>query len=411
MPNRKPRSQAPSQLPGGRAHAQQSAIQQKTGVTIAELQGMFLNAKVKFFQNLRKLVAPHYETHGWGPIHEAMRDEAALRRQGGYRSNSQTATWMPMDVDNAWKRLDGGGGPAPPSLISPPPRTSGYCPGVHVVLCGIGDPESQTIYEEDAGVGLCYNTGTKNHEDAKANDQEPLIGPDDVGIKYTGYMTVKFKSWQWLKHKVACGAMGDYLGNLNKDTTLFTHMRRPHRTEDSVDHGFDFACLNDQIKRANYLFSGDISQYPRPKEDDADMYELPGAKILHDITKDEITPPEFRFRPKVCYSQSSDYTMQDYQSVSSNSDGMGYGGKMYFHQELKQSLTKWRDISVFMVGDTIIQIAMSKGDWIDPDAHHSGFTADRCFTNWRRFNPAPQNATTEEAKKKEAELGRFVTFQ
>ncbi|KAF4944304.1 hypothetical protein FGADI_12788 [Fusarium gaditjirri] len=73
---------------------------------------------------------------------------------------------------------------------------------------------------------------------------------------------------------------------------------------------------------------------------------------------------------------------------TSSNDGMDHYGKVYLHQEYKQSLTEWGEISVFMVGDTIIQIAMSKGDWTDADAHHAVFIAYRCFKTWRRLNPA-----------------------
>ncbi|KAF5638949.1 uncharacterized protein FTJAE_5020 [Fusarium tjaetaba] len=465
------RSQAPSQRPEARILNQQNAIAEKTGTTVAELQGMFSTAKLR---------------HGWVAIHEAIQAEVAQRQQGVYRSSSKTAAWMPIDVSNAKKRLDGGAGAALPLPTPLPPTKSGDRPEVHIVLCAIGDPESQSLYgehgvrsidvtptddfqgllldtldvefyeklEEEAGVGLCYNTGIKAYEEAEANGEELPEGPDTSRVtvhgivitllwaQYTGRITVEFKSWEWLQQKVKEGTIGAYLGNFKQDAILFTHMRRPHLSEESVDHQFDVASLNDQIRRANLVFPNNISRYPSPEEDDADMCQLPDARILDVIASDETTPPEFRFRPRVCYSQSRDCTMRGYRGKiivrGSSSTGPGdiqiglsddpkltkllkchtnynhgtdHSANMYFHQELKESVADWGEASVFMVGDTIFSMAMSRGIWTDPDAHHSGFTADRCLTNWHKINRSAQNATRDEARRKEGELRRFAIFQ
>ncbi|KAF5698339.1 hypothetical protein FMUND_15123 [Fusarium mundagurra] len=486
MRQRRPRSQAPSQRPEARILSQQNAIAEKTGTTVAELQGMFSTAKLRFWQDLKKLVDSHFERHGWAAIHEAIQAEVAQRQQGVYRSSSRTAAWMPIDVSNAKKRLDGGAGAALPLPTPLPPTKSGDRPEVHVVLCAIGDPKSQSLrgehgvrsiditptddfqgllldtldtefyekLEEDAGVGLCFNTGAKLYEEAAINQQELPTGPDAVRVtvhgivitllwaQYTGRITVEFKSWEWLQQKVKEGTIGAYLGNFKQDAILFTHMRRPHLSEESVDHRFDVASLNDQVRRANLVFSNSISRYPSPEEDDADMCQLPDARILDAIASDETTPPEFSFRPRVCYSLSRECTMRDFRGMmivrGSSSTGPGdtltgssddpeltalpkchtnynhgtdNSGNVYFHQELRKSVTDWGEVSVFMVGDTIFSMAMSRGIWTDPDSHHSGFTADRCLTNWRKINRRAQNATREEARHKEAELRRFAIFQ
>ncbi|KLO85038.1 Uncharacterized protein LW93_5990 [Fusarium fujikuroi] len=195
---RRSRSQAPSQQSEARILNQQNAIAEKTGRTPADLQGMFPTAKLKFWQDLKKLVDSHSERHGWVAIHEAIQAEVAQRQQGVYRSSSKTAVWMPIDVSNAKRRLDGSAGATVPLPAPLPSNKSGDRPGVHVVLCAIGDPESQTLdgehgvrsidftptddfqgllldtldaelykkLEEDAGVRLCYNAGAKHYEEA-----------------------------------------------------------------------------------------------------------------------------------------------------------------------------------------------------------------------------------------------------
>ncbi|KAF5637138.1 hypothetical protein F52700_4875 [Fusarium sp. NRRL 52700] len=375
---------------GEPADEQQNAITQKTGMTVAELQGMFSTAKLRFWQDLKKLVDSHFERHGWVAIHEAIQAEAAQRQQGLYRSSSKTAAWMPIDVSNAKKRLDGGAGAALPLPTSLPLKSSGDRPKVHVVLCAIGDPESQTLsgehgvrsidvtptdyfqgllldtldvefykkLEQDAGVGLCCNTGAKNYE------EESLVAK---------------------------------------------------------------SSLQDQTP---------------PEEDNADMCQLPDARILDAIAGDDTTPPEFSFRPRVCYCQSRECNMQGYRGEiivrGSSSTGPGdirtgssddpeltellrchtnyshsmdHSGKVHFYQELRKSVADWGEVSVFMVGDTIFSVAMSRGIWTDPDDHHSSFTADRYLTNWSKINRSAQNATREEAHRKEAELRRFAIFQ
>ncbi|QGI71401.1 hypothetical protein CEK26_003739 [Fusarium fujikuroi] len=179
---RRSRSQAPSQQSEARILNQQNAIAEKTGRTPADLQGMFPTAKLEFWQDLKKLVDSHSERHGWVAIHEAIQAEVAQRQQGVYRSSSKTAA-------------AGATVPLPAPL---PSNKSGDRPGVHVVLCAIGDPESQTLdgehcvrsidvtptddfqgllldtldvefykkLEEDAGVRLCYNAGAKHYEEA-----------------------------------------------------------------------------------------------------------------------------------------------------------------------------------------------------------------------------------------------------
>lgn len=480
------RSQAPSQQSEARILNQQNAIAEKTGRTLADLQGMFPTAKLKFWQDLKKLVDSHSERYSWVAIYEAIQAEVTQRQQGVYRSSSKTAAWMPIDVSNAKRRLDGSAGATVPLPAPLPSNKSGDHPGVHVVLCAIGDPESQTLdgehgvrsidvtptddfqgllldtldvefykkLEEDAGVGLCFNAGAKHYEEAEKSGGEIPTGPDAVRVtvhgiaitllwaQYAGHITVEFKSWDWLQRKVKGGTIGAYLGNLEQDAILLTHMRRPHLSEESVDHRFDVASLNDQIRRANLVFPNNISRYPSPEEDDADMCQLPDVKILDAIASDETTPPEFSFRPQVCYCQSQECTMRDYQGriivrgsfstgpgdtrTGSSDDpeltellkchtnynhGTDHAGKVYFHQELRESVSDWGEVSVFMVGDTIFSMAMSRGVWTNPDDHHSGFTADRCLTNWSKINRSAQNATREEAYRKEAELRRFAIFQ
>lgn len=51
------------------------------------------------------------------------------------------------------------------------------------------------------------------------------------------------------------------VSNFKEDAILVTHMRRPHRSEESVEHRFEFEKLNDQIRRASDLSSKDISRY------------------------------------------------------------------------------------------------------------------------------------------------------
>ncbi|KAF5547487.1 hypothetical protein FNAPI_8516 [Fusarium napiforme] len=93
------------------------------------------------------------------------------------------------------------------------------------------------------------------------------------------------------------------------------------------------------------------------------------------------------------------------------SDDTDHSGNIHLHQALRKFVVNWGEASVFMVGDTIFSMAMSRGIWTDPDAHHSGFTADRCLTNWHKINRSAQNATREEARRKEGELRRFAIFQ
>ncbi|KAH7173083.1 hypothetical protein DER46DRAFT_572071 [Fusarium sp. MPI-SDFR-AT-0072] len=204
-------------------------------------------------------------------------------------------------------------------------------------------------------------------------------------------------------------------------------MRRPHLSEESVDHRFDLANLNDQIRRANLIVPNNISRYPSPEEDDADMCQLPDARILDAIVSDETTPPEFSFRPQIIVRGSSSTWPGDIRTGSSDdpdltellkchtnyNHGTDHCGKVYFHQELRKSVADWGGggVSMFMVADTIFSMAMSRGVWTKPDDHHSGFTADRCLTNWSKINRSSQNATREEARRKEAELRRFAIFQ
>ncbi|KAF5578855.1 hypothetical protein FPCIR_11398 [Fusarium pseudocircinatum] len=306
--------------------------------------------------------------------------------------------------------------------------------------------------EEEAGVGLCCNIGAKNYEGAEFSGEELPTGPDAVRVavhgivitllwaQLTGRITVEFRSREWLQQKVKDRTIGSYLGDFREYAILFTHMRRPHHSEDSIDHEFDFASLHDQVKRAKLIFSNNISCYPSPEEDDADMCQLPDARILDAIANDDTTPPEFRFRPRVCYCQSRECDMQDYRGdvIVRGSSSTGpcdirtdssdepelllrchanynhstdHSGKVYFHQELRKSVADWGEVSVFIVGDTIFSMAMSRGIWTDPDAHHSGFTADRCLTNWSKINCCAQNATREETHRKEADLRRFAVFQ
>ncbi|KAF5232770.1 hypothetical protein FANTH_12831 [Fusarium anthophilum] len=390
---RRLRSQAPSQRPEARILKQQSAIAEKTGTTLAELQGMFSTAKPRFWQDLKKL---------------AIQAEVAQRQQGVYRSSSKAAAWMPIDVTNANKRLDGGAGAALPLPTPLPPTKSGDRPEVHVVLCAIGDPAVQSLdgehgvrlidvtptddfqgllldtldvefyrkLEEDAGIGLCYNMRIKAYKEAEASGEELYEGPDTARVtvhgiaitllwaQYTGRITVEFKSWEWLQQKVKEGTIGQYLGNFKQDSILFTHMRRPHPSEESVDHRFDVGSLNDQIR---------------------------DARILDDIASDETTPPEFRFRPRVYYSKSRDCTMRGYQGniivrgssstgpgdiriVSSDdpeltellkchtnyNHGTDHSANSYFHQELKDSVADWGEVCFSMVFDTISSMAMSR---------------------------------------------------
>ncbi|KAH7173084.1 hypothetical protein DER46DRAFT_572072 [Fusarium sp. MPI-SDFR-AT-0072] len=162
---------------------------------------------------------------------------------------------------HAKRRLDGSAGTVLPLPIPLPPNKCGDRPEVHVVVCAIGDPESQSLrgehgvrsidvtptddfqgllldtldvefykkLEEEAGVGVCYNTGAKHYEEAEMNHEELPTGPDAVRVtvhgiaitllwaQYTGRITVEFKSWEWLQQKVKEGTIGAYLGNLEQD--------------------------------------------------------------------------------------------------------------------------------------------------------------------------------------------------
>lgn len=172
------------------------------------------------------------------------------------------------------------------------------------------------------------------------------------------------------------------------------------------------------------------------------MCQLPDARILDAIASDKTTPPDFSFRPQVCYCQYRESTMGDYRGRTtvrgSFSTGPGdsrtgsfddpaltellkchtnynhgtdQSGIVYFHQELRESVADWGEVSVFMVGDTIFSMVMSRGVWTNPDDHHSGFTADRCLINRSKINRSAQNATREEAYQKEAKLRKFAIFQ
>ncbi|KAG5777181.1 hypothetical protein H9Q73_009156 [Fusarium xylarioides] len=204
------------------------------------------------------------------------KDTAGLQFMRQYKPNCVDADRREQRQEEIrwWRRC------STPSTHSPSPTKSGDRPEVHVVLCAIGDTESQSLYgehgirsidvtptddfqgllldtldvefykklEEDAGVGLCYNTGIKAYEEAEANGEELPEGPDAARVtvhgiaitllwaQYTGRITVEFKSWEWLRQKVKEGTVGTYLGNVKQDAILFTHMRRPHLSEERVDH-------------------------------------------------------------------------------------------------------------------------------------------------------------------------------
>ncbi|CZR49556.1 uncharacterized protein FPRO_15915 [Fusarium proliferatum ET1] len=426
---RRSRSQAPSQQSEARILNQQNAIAEKTGRTPADLQGMFPTAKLKFWQDLKKLVDSHSERHGWVTIHEAIQAEVAQRQQGvQIKLKNSRVDANRLEQRQEERRclviaLESTLCFAPSATLSPSPFAG--------LLLDTLDVEFYNKLEEEPGVGLCYNAGAKHYEEAEMNDEELPTGPDAVrvtvhGIAITLLWAQYAGRFSRLSSRAGTGCSG----------------RRPHLSEESVDHRFDVASLNDQIRRANLVFPNDISRYPTPEEDDADMCQLPDVKILDAIAGDETTPPEFSFRPQVCYCQSRECTMGDYRGRmivrGSSSTGPGdtrtgssddpkltellkchtnynqgtyHSGKVYFHQELRNSVADWGEVSVFMVGDTIFSMAMSRGVWTNPDDHHSSFTADRCLTNWSKINRGAQNATREEAYRKEAELRRFAIFQ
>ncbi|KAM0554940.1 hypothetical protein ACHAPJ_006676 [Fusarium lateritium] len=387
--------------------------------------------------------------------------------------------------------------PSPDSPMAPSEDEPKGDPGVHVVFCDIGGSSEiagelgvkslkvttteppfrgavmnnltqQALAElqTQIGSGLCSNNNPRSAESARRAVKSLGHGSNSAtfyvhGIVLTllwaeeaGYMSVEFRDRQWLQDMLSTQQLGDYFEDLEKDVLLFTHMRRPHMTEQQSESQFDLAALDTQIELANAVSAHPITTYPSQTEARADRMRISDIRILDEIAKAGDTPDKYGFRPKVCYGRAGECQMKDFkgQMIVRGDSTTGPGTTVigqsedaelirllkctvtstsrrgplskqrrttmdqarptgrHFHQELIPTLLNWGEIHVIMVGSKYFCACIRHGKYGDKDSYVSAVIADRCFKEWKKFDDNAENVSTAEAEAKMDELEDFCRW-